>query len=355
MLPNVVHYWGVFRRAKWSLLGWTLAFAMSGVVAAVTTPNTYEATVVAMWTQDRNQLNNRIAIPPGLLDGVGGRLLGTLARNSFGNSNQALTILKSRNFLRRFVERRQPIRKLAKRSALDPDALGPDETRDMPAFQSTIIKLKDTYGDFRERISAKVEELMRKLYKPTAFDREILRDSAPISREARRTRRVSKLIKNALAAERVPRQHLVRVKVRWNNPVIAAELANALVAELNSSLRETAITGARKRISYLNRQLDKTSVIPLRQSIYRLIEAETRTIMVAETRNEYAFRVIDSAEPPNPRRFIRPRRSRMILTTALMGFGIGVFVTILRDSIRMVREHTREHTKEVGPPDGSPP
>ena len=337
--PNVLHYRDVFRRAKWSLLGWTLTFMLLGVASAVTTINEYEATVIAMWTQKGRVNSNRIVFPgQNLLGGLGDQLLGNFLANSSGSPQDAFVILKSRNFLTRFVERRQRMRELSKRSALGPDASNPDEARDIPAFQSTLLKLEETYIEFKERISTKVEELTRKLYKPTAFDREILQDSAPTSRNGRRNTKLYKKIRNALKIEQVRRQNLLRLKVRWNNPVVAAELANALVAELNSALRETAITEARKRIAYLNRELDKTSVIPLRQSIYRLIEAETRIIMIAETRIDYAFKVIDSAVPPTLNRHVRPRRGRIIWTTALMGFALGAFWTIWRDSIRRLRQ-----------------
>ena len=333
-MPNVVHYWGVFRRAKWSLLGWTLAFALSGVAAAVTTPNTYEATVLMMASQSR-RIPGGGNLPLSLLRGLGFQSP-ELAPDSFAATERALIILKSRDFLSHFVKKRQLMRKLYKPSdfdpdASDPDASDPDEARDIPAFQSTVAKLQRTYGEFRQHLSTKVEELMRKLYKPSDFDRETLRDSAPTSQGAYRK------IKRAIAIERKPRTGLTIVKVRWKDPVVAAEWANALIADLNSALREMDIAEARKRIAYLNRALDETSVIPLRQSIYRLMEAEIRSIMIAETRTDYAFRVIDSAVPPEPDQPIRPRRDRMIWTTAFMGFGIGAFWTVWRDSIRMLR------------------
>ena len=125
---------------------------------------------------------------------------------------------------------------------------------------------------------------------------------------------------------------------RTGSSVVAAEWANALIVEFNSFLRETAVAQSRKRIAYLNRELDETHVIPLRQAIYRLIEVETRAIMIAETRTDYAFKVIDPAVPPNFDDPIRPKRGLLIRTTTLTGFIIAVFAAILRDFVRMLRE-----------------
>lgn len=337
--PNILYYRDLFLRAKWSILVWTLTFALVGLGTAATTTNVYEATVVVALAEHSVR---GAGIPSGALRRLGHQLgnLGfstSLAAGLSGGTpdQQIFPIMKSRDFLTRFVERHQSRRKLdsdaSDSDASDSDASNPDEARDVPAFQSTVAKLQDTYRKFRGRLSTMVEELMLKLYKPTDFDQEPRRDSASDLQDRYRK------FRRAIAIERKPRQALTHVKFRWKDPVAAAEWANALVAEINSTLRETTITESRQRIAYLNRELEKTSVIPLRQSIYRLIEAEFHRIMIAETRLDYALKVIDRAVPPHPNDPIRPRRSHMIWTTALMGFGIGAFWAIWRDSIRMLR------------------
>lgn len=348
ILPNVLHYRDVFWRAKWSILGLTLIFALVGAGFAVSTINMYEATVVVAPSQRDNRLRSQ-GISGSLLSGLGSRLLEDLSGNRATNSQHALIILKSRDFLTRFVERRQLLRKMFRpaafaRDASERKALQREASRDIPVFQSTARKLLGTYRRSKNRIYGKVEELTRKLYKPTAFVRDD-RNGREIrdDRDGREIRRgptlkdAQKKIRQRIAIERKPREGLIRVKLRWEDPVFAAEWANALIEDLNSALRETAITEAQKRIAYLNRELEKTSVIPLRQSIHRLIEAEVRSIMIAETRVDYALKVIDSARPSTPDHPIRPNRSNIIWTTALTGFCIGAFWAVWRDSIRLLR------------------
>ena len=352
MLPNVIHYWDVFRRAKWSILVWTLTFALVGLGAAATTTNVYEATVVVTTNHLKGRsvgtggTSRRLLRALGNQLGTAGLVEGIVGSPDSVAAREAFIVLRSRDFLTRFLEKHQPdpdasdpdeardipVFQSTVENEFDPDASDPDEARGIPVFQSTAWKLWGIYDEFRGSLSAKVGELMRKLYKPTRFDREIRRDS-PTTGNPEAYRK----IKRALAIERKLRQGVIHLKIRWRDPVTAAEWANGLVAELNSTLRETAITESRQRIAYLNRELEKTSVIPLRQSIYRLIEGEIHTIMIAETRLDYAFKVIDHAVPPHPDSPIRPRRSRMIWTTALMGFCIGAFWAFWRDSIRMLR------------------
>lgn len=120
---------------------------------------------------------------------------------------------------------------------------------------------------------------------------------------------------------------LYTLSIDWKDPEIAAEWANKLVTRINNKLRHEAISNAEKSVKYLEAELQKTSIIELKESIYSLIEAQTKTKMLANTREEYAFHVIDSAVVPEQK--INSRRIIVIL-----GFLIGGFVGVLSAFIR---------------------
>ena len=75
-------------------------------------------------------------------------------------------------------------------------------------------------------------------------------------------------------------------------------LANGLVGLANELLRTRALEEAQRNIAYLNAQADRTNEVELRRAIFNLIESETKTLMLANGRTEYAFRVVDPAVPP---------------------------------------------------------
>jgi len=118
------------------------------------------------------------------------------------------------------------------------------------------------------------------------------------------------------------RTGLVTIAIEWNDPRLAAAWANALVTQVNARRRMEAISEARTSIEYLEQQLAKNSAVEIQQAIYRLIEAQTKTITVASTREEYAFRVIDAAVAPEQP--VRPRRFAMVCT----GLGVGLVIAI---------------------------
>lgn len=122
------------------------------------------------------------------------------------------------------------------------------------------------------------------------------------------------------------RTGIITLSILWKDPELAARWANLMVERANRDLRERAIRDADASKEYLNRELGKTDVVELRQSIYRLIESQIKTIMLASVRQEYAFKVIDPAVAPDPTDRVRPKRLAMIVLGALAGGAFALLV-----------------------------
>ena len=120
------------------------------------------------------------------------------------------------------------------------------------------------------------------------------------------------------------RTGLVTLTILWRDREQAAKWANLLVERVNRDLRQRAIAESEASIAYLNSELAKTSAVELRQSLFRLFENQTKTIMFARVRAQYAFKVIDPAFVPDADKFVRPKRLAMILIGALAGVMAGL-------------------------------
>lgn len=129
-----------------------------------------------------------------------------------------------------------------------------------------------------------------------------------------------------------PEVGLVRVRVDWTDPVLAAEWANELVAYINRESRIRNIEAAQKNIGYLQEQVDVTVDTDRRRLLFNLIEGETRRIMFANSRDEFAFRIIDPAVVPQEK--IRPRRAIIVIVSLMGGFILGLFIVIVRHAVR---------------------
>lgn len=127
------------------------------------------------------------------------------------------------------------------------------------------------------------------------------------------------------------RQGLTVVAIEWTDPATAARWANAFVALVNELLRTRALVESKRNIAYLNDQVSKTDVVELRRVMYGLIESETKTLMLANGRPEYAFRVVDPAVPPEIR--TRPHRAIIVLFGLTVGFIGGTIIALLRSKL----------------------
>ena len=124
----------------------------------------------------------------------------------------------------------------------------------------------------------------------------------------------------------------VRVAVEWLEPAVAAEWANTIVLRLNSRMRDRALQQAEANIEYLRSEIVTNEVITLDQTISRVMEGEMQKLMLARGNEEFAFRVIDHAEPPRKRS--RPRRSLIVATVLVVSGILSILIVFARAAIR---------------------
>lgn len=123
-----------------------------------------------------------------------------------------------------------------------------------------------------------------------------------------------------------------RITVEWRDPAVAARWANDFVALANELLRNRAIDESTRNVEYLNKQLSQTNVVEIQHAMSALIESETKKLMLAHGRLEYAFTVVDPAVAPEHR--FSPRRTLMVLSGLFIGAFLGSLVAWARKAAR---------------------
>lgn len=130
---------------------------------------------------------------------------------------------------------------------------------------------------------------------------------------------------------------IVSVAVEWSDPQRAADWSNMLIQKLNLRMRQRAIDEANRTISFLEAEVQKTNVVEIQQAIYSMMENQLNTRTVASVREEYAFRVISPALPPDTDKFIKPQRAFMVVLGGIIGVALGVFLAFLVYGIRRIK------------------
>ena len=133
--------------------------------------------------------------------------------------------------------------------------------------------------------------------------------------------------------------------VEWHDRELAARWANLMVERLNERLRSTAVFEAESSLQYLNEELQKASILNLREAIYVLVQDQINKIMLANVRKEYAFKVIDPAVVADEGAFVWPRRFLLICLGLMVGLSIGIFVALLLGAIERARRQFLERSE----------
>jgi uncharacterized protein involved in exopolysaccharide biosynthesis len=140
--------------------------------------------------------------------------------------------------------------------------------------------------------------------------------------------------KNVLIITEDKTKGVTSISIDWTDPATAARWANEFVAMANELVRKRAIDESSRNIEYLKKQIAGTNVLEMQHVMYDIIESETKTLMLANARTEYAFTVVDPAVAPEVR--ISPRRTLMVAS----GFAIGLFLgSLLALIYNMFRPH----------------
>ena len=148
-------------------------------------------------------------------------------------------------------------------------------------------------------------------------------DGEPSNRE------VSELLLGMITTSMDPRDKaglVTTLSLEWenpHNPNKIADIANDLVSSMNHHAKRRAILEARDSISFLEKELEQTSILNSQTILYSLIEQQMQKIMLANIRDEFIFKVIDSAIVP------KHAETKPVLMIVFVGIMLGVFLSFL--------------------------
>jgi capsular polysaccharide biosynthesis protein len=129
---------------------------------------------------------------------------------------------------------------------------------------------------------------------------------------------------------------MITISVEFRNPEMAARILDYYIRTLNDHMTSEAKRVAEVNMKYLEEQISKTPDPFIKQKIYTLIAQQIETSMMAEVKENFAFKVIDP--PKAPDRKVKPQRALMVI----LSFGVSLFVGILavfsREYFKKIKE-----------------
>ncbi|MBQ4844339.1 Wzz/FepE/Etk N-terminal domain-containing protein [Pseudoalteromonas sp. MMG005] len=271
----------------------SLVFSVCGVYYALSLPNVYKATALLSPVEEaQGGMLNGLKSDLGGLASIAGVNLG----GSGGNKSAlALQILQSRGFLNQFVDKYdlKPILMATNGWELSANKL---------TYNSNVYDLN-------------TEQWIRDVSPP--------RNSVPGIQEV-----YEHILSQNLTVVEDKKKDLVWLSITHFSPVVAKDLVDKLVIEINARMQDDDIKQATTKINYLKKTLNETSIADMQKIFYQLIEQQEQTKMLALTQSQYVFRTIDPAILPDIKD--GPKRALICIGFFFLGFVLSLMIVLFR-------------------------
>lgn len=289
-------------KGKWIIIAITFVFAVGSVVYALSLPNIYQAEAKLAPTKESQ--GGGLGAMAGQLGGLASFAGINMQRGQVNNARMAQEILKSRVFITEFVQKREIL----------PDLMAVEEWNRITGEVRYNSELYDV-----ERNAWVREVQAPREPKPSAWE-------------------FVNTFRGSLDVNEDTGTGIVTISIQHRSPVIAKQWVEWLVEDINNEMRRRDIEEAQRSIAYIQRELESARLANTRQVYASLLEQQTQTIMLANIRPEYVFRVIDPAVIPEQR--ARPSRSLIVIVGTFLGGLLSLFVVFFLNIILNGNDYT---------------
>lgn len=145
--------------------------------------------------------------------------------------------------------------------------------------------------------------------------------------------RLSKLIK----VNYKEKDNLVSISLQFYSPSLAKQWLDLLVHDVNELVQNQDRLEAKRNIEYLSLQMNETQVPALRSAFSQLIQANMKTLMTADLRDEY---VLEAVDPPMiPEKKSNTSRALLLILAVLTAFVFSSLGAVAYDSLSPRTRH----------------
>lgn len=281
----------VFWIEKWLIIATTFLFAVCSVLYALSLPNIYKADALLASAESSN--GGGLSKMAGQLGGLAALAGVNLGSAESSQTDLAVQVMKSRQFVDAFIEKHELLIPLM-------------AAKDWDLSKNKLILDEDVYN-------SSTSEWLR--------EPDGLRGAKPSAQEA-----FEVFIKDVLSVNQDKENGLYTVSVKHYSPYEAQRWVNWLIEDINKVMRERTITETTQNLSYLNLQLTKTSITDMQSTFYKLIEEQTKSLMLAEVQEEFVFKVIDPAVVPELKD--EPKRALICVLGTLVGIILAFLIVL---------------------------
>jgi len=136
------------------------------------------------------------------------------------------------------------------------------------------------------------------------------------------------------------REGIIELSAEFKDPKIAKDIINYMLTELTNYMSSEAKRVAETNRKYLETLIDKNADPLIRQKIYSLIAKQIEISMMAEVKENFAFKVIDPPKVPDRR--IKPKRTQTVILAFIISLFAGIFIAFFMEYVENVKKRGRD-------------
>lgn len=131
------------------------------------------------------------------------------------------------------------------------------------------------------------------------------------------------------------KQNTITISADFHDPDMAAKIVEYFLVTLTNYMSSEAKRVAETNRKYLEEQLGNTTDPFIKQKTYNMIAQQIEMGMMAEVKENFAFKVIDP--PLAPDKKIKPKRTQMVMLSLFVALFVGIFMAFFREYIGKIR------------------
>lgn len=291
-------------QGKWWIISFTAIAVAVGVAIALYLPNVYRAE--ALLAPSSEQQGGGLSAMAGQFGGLASLAGINLGSSSLDKTGIAVEVAQSRQFITRFIRQHKlevPLLAVTK----------------MDKVSGKLVIDPKLYDETTQKWVRKVPD--GKSVEPTDWE-------------------LVKAFKALALVTQDKKSGLVTVSIDYFSPTVVKQWVDWLIADLNQTMKERDQAESKHNIAYLKEQLAKTSIADMQSVFYKLIEEQTKTLMLTEVSQEYVFKTIDPAVVAEEK--AKPKRGLIVVLACVVGGMMGVMFVLIRFAIATRRAKFQE-------------
>ena len=281
---------GVLWAGKIKIIAITAVFAIASVIYALSVPNQYKATALLAPAQsDGGGLSGAL----GQLGGLASLAGVSLGGGEGGEAQIAQEIMKSWSYIESFIA--------------DNNIAVEVYAAEGWSKGSNKLQINDDVYD-TENNQWLVENETGVVGPPTSW-------------------MLFKAFSKLLAVSEDKKSGLVSVSIEYYSPQIAKQWVDMYVEAVNQFMQQRQVDKVTKNITYLQEQIEKTSIAEMQEVFYTIIEEQTKNKMLAEASPEYVFVAVSPSMVPEEKS--QPKRALTCILGTLLGGMLSVLLVLI--------------------------